>query len=1291
MKIIVHKAPTRKHKRKDKITQNLKQNEKNNKKQNKEQDAKQKTRLMKALKDYDPHTAYIGYKKSSVPNFLFGPSKQIQKEGASPYSHCEGVVRLLKQRTVKEEYEKANRLTHAMFRKGLTFSKYHSCKYEEFCVACSPIVVPIPEPMFRRIERGSQKLVSALRLILQSIYGNAHPEESDFLKSLSIKHRQQFLANIKSSPHYIPQLHHPNMKQYPFFDVVGLDLALTKHLDDVLQAQHMTHSTPTTSSELPFHLIELNAGSPSGASNNQQMLEIMEHLDPEMLNNAGTIIPNDHFKTLASVYNALGQYWTRRSDGITIILAPGSESGATPEIHELARRSGILYCDASELFMGDDGYLRIRNFTGQDHIVTAIYSRINSNSALFSESDGIFLRDFDSGKTIFTQDPLSKKKKIRSNDKKQNRSNSNELKAKLPVLQSMHAIPNLLSSVLNRKVYLGGLNRLLDDKCLLETICTHGPAFFADEPATKSSETKKMSHESFSDKLIPPPSPKSAKQCLHELRWNAENWVIKSPHLSGGSGIHILRCLNSKTRKKIVDKYATHPKQYAIQKLVTLGHIPSPTKSHHKVHYANLASDLRMWVFFGAGPNHCRPILTHNALMRTAPTEKGPYSSIVNTSLGGGYAPTVFVDTETQLNSQQLTNEKNATTHASNLISNEKQTDNIIPIMASSKIFQCMRICDTLAHSLITNRDSNNISFLIDSLRSQIREVASYLPESSTETAQDLFQWKQKFIRTPKQYKTQSHISITMTQNQVKLANWISTHQQLMTTKFLSIFDALNIWKTNPYGNREKKQDINLALEIKSLNKQLAPLANTIIQQAHIAARTTKVSHIAAQQGLALLSHIQHNISGLTNTISFSTKEATHLCSIQQVLPESASASQNIATIWEFNSGLSLVESNRVPDHFKEARYTWQKKCNNMLDINSPKNRKHLEIMRAQHFSKFPFLRQLQETICKGSVARIDELLNALQAAPYAQFNLLEYARRHKKQALDVLSGILQQEAFTQTALFSRAAEEIYFEGRHCLGEALLHKGTNRSSLSGAKIAIWVSRKQSPLSAAYTLGHELVHAFQFEELQHLESQISSNSPLGNIVFATLFAGIFENDFSGADFENTNRTLGRQHIFGFKNLLGMKLKKQKATFLQRLLSAAKKGPEAWNHVLKEIGNSVAYATSPRNCDRVRASREVLPALENAKNIRFAKSLGLKCRNDEYSSAMPFCSQQYRNIHRSVVDELIESTSPSWEQLRILANAQLPGVFFPKNPNPKDWAMIRASYGAISLGGISTQSQ
>ena len=68
----------------------------------------------------------------------------------------------------------------------------------------------------------------SLRHVLQDIYGSDNLNTSKFVQSLPDSVRKIFIESIESSSSYYPQLHHKNMKDYPFFDNVGLDLVLVE-------------------------------------------------------------------------------------------------------------------------------------------------------------------------------------------------------------------------------------------------------------------------------------------------------------------------------------------------------------------------------------------------------------------------------------------------------------------------------------------------------------------------------------------------------------------------------------------------------------------------------------------------------------------------------------------------------------------------------------------------------------------------------------------------------------------------------------------------------------------------------------------------------------------------------------------------------------------------------------------------------------------------------------------------------------------------------------------------------
>jgi hypothetical protein len=260
------------------------------------------------------------------------------------------------------------------------------------------------------------------------------------------------------------------MKDYPFLDNVGLDLVLVEEYFQNrgkltgLVLQGRADELP----ELPFKVLELNAGSPSGASNNANILEGILREDPEVLDSLGRVIPNDHFKILRETYRSLGESWTGRSDGVQVLLPPGGANGAAPEIHQLSAYSGLVYCDPGQLFQDKEGWIRLRTVDGTDPVVTSIYSRVNSDSALFDREKGVLLRDPESGESIFCVDVL---KPWKSSDPEFLQDDQGN-----PVpLESDYAIPGALDAIVSRKLYMGGLNRLLDNKIILATLTDYAP------------------------------------------------------------------------------------------------------------------------------------------------------------------------------------------------------------------------------------------------------------------------------------------------------------------------------------------------------------------------------------------------------------------------------------------------------------------------------------------------------------------------------------------------------------------------------------------------------------------------------------------------------------------------------------------------------------------------------------------------------------------------------------------------------------------------------------------------
>jgi hypothetical protein len=245
---------------------------------------------------YQPNKGFIGKYEVSVANYLF------RSKGRGGYRHSQTLVDAILGRPVEAHHHSSQRLTRFLKKRDLTFQKSDKDgTYRIFTVPVTTSVVPLPKSVFNSIEHAAQVLMVSLRMVLQSIYGAKSIRESDFVNALPAEIRKAFLDATENSPHYIPQLHHENMKDYPFLDNVGLDLVLVEEYFQNrgkltgLVLQGRADELP----ELPFKVLELNAGSPSGASNNANILEGILREDPEVLDSLGRVFPNDHFKTSA--------------------------------------------------------------------------------------------------------------------------------------------------------------------------------------------------------------------------------------------------------------------------------------------------------------------------------------------------------------------------------------------------------------------------------------------------------------------------------------------------------------------------------------------------------------------------------------------------------------------------------------------------------------------------------------------------------------------------------------------------------------------------------------------------------------------------------------------------------------------------------------------------------------------------------------------------------------------------------------------------------------------------------
>jgi uncharacterized circularly permuted ATP-grasp superfamily protein len=1238
------------------------------------------------LQPYNPNQGFIGSVKVDVSNYIFS-----SKRRRSAYQHSKPLVRNLMNRSVSEHLKESRNLTKFIRKRDLTFQKSDANgNYKIFTVPCTTTIVPLQKSMFNTIEKAAQTLIVSLRCVIQDIYGSKSIKDSGFVKSLPIEIRKIFIDAIKESPNYFPQLHHPNMKKYPFFDNVGLDLVLiedyfeqSKNFEELLKSKK-TDKLPN----LPFRILELNAGAPSGASNNMNVLEGHYEQNPEVLNSLGRLMPNDHFQVLAETYKSLGEDWTGIKEGIQVILPPGGMNGAAPEIHNLAAYSGLVYADPVQLFADEKGYIRLRTINGSNPFVTAIYSRINADSALFDIDKCIILRDADTNEPIYLRDSLKLGK-------------DGEAPFVLDVhgnpipLQSDYAVPGLLDAILNRKIYMGGLNRILDNKIILAALTTYAPKYF-------SNKIKELGLTNTGPKINPPETLPPKKESVRIIEKNPDEWVVKAPNLSGGSGIYIMKTLSEESKNDVLNMIRKNPSQYAYQKLVKIARIPVAMKDREGTRFANLAADIRLWVFYGGG-SKTLPKMTHNALVRYAPEEKGPMSSIVNTSKGGGYAPFVVVD---DVGSSESVS-------ASDFIKTKSPVplQTHLPMFVAAQLIQVSRLGVEIANHLREGTsDSYTMLGLALSLKTQCREVLSFMNPRAIEPVYkmiDILETKQNSKEISLYFDLINNNQLSLVTNLEKLES-----KKKLPKGFREKMDELlildqdivyqNYSSENRAHDRKILKNLKLLLNEKSQhNVKLKKEFNNVtsILNSSIEASFPR-EIILGKSAQNLLKLIETFMTMVRERLQNSEKaiEFAKLFSVDINHPELAfdtfglkASSLNkkggflTASQREFATGELLTESDYISAPVKEARAAWMNIENEAKKIDAKKREAFITKKRMMHFEKFPFLKRMNQIMNSKRVG-VKDLIDLMPAMPYAKFNLEMFA---KKQGLSI------EEIFTNeltpnkiSILTTQQIRENHLSAQDHAGECFAKKRKSHGLFSDSDIFIWIRKELDPLTQIYTAGHEVIHFHQIEETTKSEAKALSDGAIAQAYFLNFYGNFLGVSAASLEGLSVDISVERQPLYGLADRI---VPHFFSPLMTEIRSGINESREAYEKTLNKYGSLFGYMMPNSNQVKVKALQEIIPALENAKNILFAKELGLEINWDEMRSALPTANEIQLKTFGPKIMKAVKKAIPDYEALTIIGNHQFYGVSFARKIEISKSISLRPILSTISLGNSYNQTQ
>jgi uncharacterized circularly permuted ATP-grasp superfamily protein len=1237
----------------------------------------------KNQKKYNPNLGFIGNSQVKVANYLFS-AKRLR----SAYEHAKPIANRLMKNEISGHYTESKKLTKFLKNRDLTFSKKMSSgEYKTFTVPCTTTVVPLQKSLFNDVEKASQKLMIALRGVIQDIYGAKNLESAAFVKSLPKDVRDIFIQAIKSSANYFPQLHHPNMKKYPFLDNVGLDLVLVE--DYISKSDEFPKLIAKNKEEdlpgMPFRILEINAGSPSGASNNMNVLQGIYDQTPEILDSLGRVMPNDHFEIIGETYKSLGESWTKRKDGVQILLPPGGQNGAAPEIHQLAAYSGLIYTDADQLYQDTKGNIRLRTVAKENPIVTAIYSRINADSALYDPKKGLYMKDPDSAKPVYLRDSLIK------DEEDEGRIMTDEKGNPIPQ-QSAYAIPGIIDAIINRKIYMGGLNRILDNKIILATLTHYAPKFFGKKielAGLKSGGSKIMPPQTL------PPTMKSVEIILN----NPDDWVVKAPELAGGQGVYILKTLPKAQKEEVLQMIQEKPTEFAYQQLVRIARIPVAVQRKEEGYkFANLAADIRAWVFFGGGKD-AMPRMSHNALVRYAPSEKGKMSSIVNTSAGGGYAPFVIVDD---------TNDKNSVTPKELTTAKEPIVINsALPVFVAAQMVQIGRMLRE-ANEMLNAKNTYTLELmnLTVGMKTQLKEIISFLHPRAIESIYKIIDILETKVTKTEIKEHHDYIN----DNQLKIVSHLQQFDNQIEMKSVrDLLDNIRVLNTDivnlTYSEEDKALDIvileDLKASIKNLQDTDMKMAMNKVSKLVKSSISKEIPNrvLGVQTRTTIKKHLQAFCSQSRERLLNSPKiaEFAELFDLEADVTKlkfetlylgkkDADKEIRVATQSEMRSGERLINTDYVSESLRGARAEWSKITSEANMLEASKKADFIAVKREEHFNNFPQLRRYQKLMNSTDISKAD-LIELMDVAPYAKFNIEMFAKEQGISIEELFTDKLKKDRIS--LLSSAQLKRHKLSNREYAGECFAKKKTSHGLYSNSSIFVWIRKEIDPFTMIYTAGHELIHYQQIKQSMEAEKRALKDGGISTAKFLNYYGNFLGSNQRSLDKIEFSSQKERTPLYGYVDRILNK--DENKPVVKELDKAIRTNDVEWEKSLTKYGSLFGYMMPNSSGTRVKALQEVIPALENAKNILFAQELGLEVNIDPIKAAMPAANDNQVAYYTDEIIAACKSADANWEALRIIASNQYYGVSFYRADTDADNLMLVPAISAVAVGSSYNQTQ
>ncbi|MBT4793216.1 MAG: hypothetical protein HON90_16710 [Halobacteriovoraceae bacterium] len=394
----------------------------------------------------------------------------------------------------------------------------------------------------------------------------------------------------------------------------------------------------------------------------------------------------------------------------------------------------------------------------------------------------------------------------------------------------------------------------------------------------------------------------------------------------------------------------------------------------------------------------------------------------------------------------------------------------------------------------------------------------------------------------------------------------------------------------------------------------------------------------------------------------------------------------SVATQQEFRSETSLVDDENIAADLALARYHWRLVTSLANAVSQDKREVFLNKKRQEHFNQFPRLRRFQEII-DSTEATTDELIQLLEVTPYARFNIEKFAESKNLSVRDIFSNTLKKEHIS--LLSSAQLKELKLTNRDFAGECFAKKRFSHGLYSDSDIFIWIRKELSPFVMLYTAGHELIHYHQIKNSMEAEKRALKDGGISVAKFLNYYGNFLGANHRSIDKIEFEMQAERVPLYGYadrvENFDTHKM------VMRDLDKAIRTDDNAWKEKIEQYGSLFGYMMPNSAGTRVKALQEVLPALENAKNILFAQDLGLNIELDAARAALPTANKNQLTQYTEEVICACKSATPHWEALRVIASHQYYGVTFYRADEDKNSLTLVPTIKAISVGSSYNQTQ